>query len=149
MCIRDSTLSGGAGTFIITLKTAGNQTITATDTQNSDTTGTSTAVTVGAAAATHFAVTVPGSATAGTAVSITVTALDQFNNRATGYTGTVHFTLTGPAMAQADYTFTAADMGSHTFSGLVLSQAGDYTLTAMDSADPTDRGSVGFTIDLP
>src|SRR5262249_18835525 len=76
----DSTLSGGTGTFSSTLKTAGNQTITATDTSNSSITGTSNTITVSAAAATHFTVSAPSSATAGTAFNFTVTALDQFNN---------------------------------------------------------------------
>ena len=47
--------------------------------------------TVKAAAATHFSVSAPSSVTAGSPFSVTVTALDQFNNIATGYTGTVHF----------------------------------------------------------
>ncbi|MEY2494848.1 MAG: large repetitive protein [Verrucomicrobiota bacterium] len=43
----DGTLSGGSGTFNATLKTPGNQTITATDTGNSTITGTSNAIAVG------------------------------------------------------------------------------------------------------
>src|SRR5207249_3284389 len=42
--------------------------------------------------ATHFAVSAPASATAGSAFSFTVTALDASNNIANGYAGTVHFT---------------------------------------------------------
>jgi hypothetical protein len=45
-------------------------------------------------AATHFSVTAPANATAGSAFSFTVTALDASNAVATGYTGTVHFTST-------------------------------------------------------
>jgi hypothetical protein len=37
-------------------------------------------------------------------------------------------------------------MGSHTFSNRVLSQAGTYTLTGMDTADPSLTGSVTFTV---
>src|SRR5258708_26066456 len=88
----NSTLVSGAGTFSATLKTAGNQTITATDTVTASITGTSGPIAVSAAAATHFSVTAPASATAGVAFSFTVTALDAFNNTATGYAGTVHFT---------------------------------------------------------
>src|SRR5205085_3597738 len=83
---------GGLHTFSATLRTAGNQTLTATDTTTSSITGTSGTVTVSAAAATHLGVTAPASATAGNAFSITVTALDAFNNTAPTYTGTVHFT---------------------------------------------------------
>src|SRR5207253_33754 len=88
----NSTLTNGTGTFSATLRTSGNQTITATDTVTSSITGTSNAIAVSAAAATHFAVSAPASATAGSAFNFAVTALDAFNNTATGYTGTEMFT---------------------------------------------------------
>src|SRR5207249_2124768 len=46
----DSTLSNGTGSFSATLKTAGNQTLTATDTSNSSITGTSNTIAVAAQA---------------------------------------------------------------------------------------------------
>jgi hypothetical protein len=46
----------------------------------------------------------------------------------------------------ANYTFPAADMGQHTFHGLVLNQPGPYTLTATDMADPALTRSVTFTV---
>jgi hypothetical protein len=49
-------------------------------------------------------------------------------------------------VAMADYTFTAADSGQHTFAGLVLRQAGDYTITGSDPDGGID-GSVTFTVD--
>src|SRR5207248_5895200 len=61
-------------------------------TVTSSITGTSNTIAVSAAAATHFGVSAPSSATAGTAFTFTVTAQDQFNNTATSYGGTVHFT---------------------------------------------------------
>src|SRR5206468_2398141 len=88
----ETTLRNGVGTFSATLKTAGSQTITATDRDTSSVRGTSNGVSASAAAATHFAVSAPASATAGAAFNFTVTAQDQFNNTATGYGGTVHFT---------------------------------------------------------
>src|SRR5207245_11495373 len=88
----DSTLNNGTGTFSATLKTAGNQTITATDAASSSINGTSSSIVISATAATHFAVSAPPRATAGFSFSFTVTAQDQFNNTATSYTGTVHFT---------------------------------------------------------
>jgi hypothetical protein len=136
---------GGQHTFPVTLLRAGTLGVTGTDTANAAITG-STSFTVVAAAPAHIVFTVPGTITAGVPFSITVTIQDAYGNTATGYTGTVHFTLTGPAMAQANYTFTAVDMGSHTFSNLVLNQAGDYTLTGMDIADPMVRGSTMFTV---
>src|SRR5450432_4877934 len=47
-----------------------------------------------AATATHFSVSAPASATVGSAVTVTVTALDSSNAVATTYAGTVHFTST-------------------------------------------------------
>src|SRR5205085_2554467 len=88
----NSTLTNGTGTFSATLKTAGSQTITATDTANGAVTGTSDPLAVCAAAATRFAVSAPASATASSPFAFTVTAQDQFNNTATAYAGTVHFT---------------------------------------------------------
>src|SRR5439155_1204786 len=110
----------GVHTFAATLKTSGNQTLTASDTATGSITGTSGSIAVRAAAATHVAVSAPSTATAGAAFSFTVTALDQFNNTAIGYTGKVHLTSTdGQALLPADYTFTigaTGDNGVHTFS---------------------------------
>ena len=93
----DATLSAGIGFFGAALRTAGTQTLTATDATNGSLTGTSAAITVGAVAANHFAVSAPAVAVTGKAVSFTVTAEDPFNNIATGYTGTVQFTSTDAA----------------------------------------------------
>jgi FG-GAP-like repeat/RTX calcium-binding nonapeptide repeat (4 copies)/FG-GAP repeat len=72
------------------------------------------------------------SATAGTARSVTVSAFDLAGNPDPAYTGTVHFTSSdGQADLPADYTFTAADQGTHTFS-VTLKTAGDQSLTVGD-----------------
>src|SRR5204863_287750 len=63
----NSTLTSGTGSFSATVKTAGSQTITGTDTVTSSITGTSNSITVSPSAATHFAVSAPATATAGTA----------------------------------------------------------------------------------
>src|SRR5581483_6605121 len=126
----DSTLSNGSGTFSATLETAGNQTITAADTNSSSIIGTSNSITVSAAAATHFAVSAPSSATAGAAFNFTVTAQDQFNNTATGYGGTVHFSSTdGAAILPANSTLSN---GTGTFNA-TLDTAGNQTITATDT----------------
>ena len=124
----------------VTLKTAGSQTVTATDTVNPPlVTGTSTAVTISAAAATHFVFTGPTAATAGTPQSVTVEAEDQYGNEVTNYTGTVHFTSTDPkASLPADYTFTNDDGGQHTFTnGVTLETAGPQTVSATDTGNPS------------
>src|SRR5262249_6367736 len=76
----NSTLTNGVGTFSATLRTAGSQTVTATDTGNATFTGTSNTINVNPANATHFAVSVPSSAIAGVGFSFNVKAFDQFNN---------------------------------------------------------------------
>jgi hypothetical protein len=134
----DSPLTNGTGTFSATLKTAGNQTLTATDTSNSSIIGASGAITVSAAAATHFAVSAPSSATAGTAFNFTVTALDQFNNTDTGYSGMVHFTSSdGQAVLPVDSTLT---QGTGMFSA-TLKTAGNQTIAATDTIDSSITGT--------
>ena len=89
-----ATLTGGVGTFNATLATVGSQILIATDLATSSITSGSSSITVTPGAASHFVLSAPGAATAGTAFVFQVTALDQFNNTATGYAGTVHFTST-------------------------------------------------------
>jgi hypothetical protein len=136
----NSTLTNGVGSFSATLKTAGNQTLTATDTASSSITGTSAAIVVSAAAATHLTVSAPGSATAGTAFIFAVSALDAFNNTATGYTGTVQFTSGDPqAMLPVNSTLTG---GTGSFVA-TLKTAGSQTLTATDTASSSLTGTSG------
>jgi hypothetical protein len=66
--------------------------------------------------------------------SVTVTAQDPSGTTATSYTGTVHLTSSDPrASLPADFTFTAADKGTHTFTNVVLNTAGAQTVTATDT----------------
>src|SRR5207248_1921699 len=137
----------GVHTFtnLMTLKTSGNQTVTATDTVTNTITGTSGTIVVSAAAATHYSVTAPASATAGTAFSVTVTAREQFNNTATGYTGTVHFTSSdGAAVLPANYTFVGGDNGVHAFTNLTtLKTSGNQTVTGTDTVTGSITGTSG------
>ncbi len=83
----------------------------------------------------HLGVTGPATATAGTALNVTVTALDQNNAIVTGYQCTVHFTSSDSragVIMPADYTFAASDNGSHTFS-VTLVTAGSQTVTVTDT----------------
>ncbi len=149
----DSTLTNGAGTFNATLRVAGSQTITATDGPDAIS-GTSNAINVAPAGATHFAVSAPGSTTAGIAISVTVTALDAFNNVATGYAGTVHFTSSdGAATLPSNSTLTN---GIGTFSA-ILRAAGSQTITATDGPITGTSNTIGvaaaatthFTVSAP
>jgi hypothetical protein len=89
----------------------------------------------------------PTSTVAGTANRFTVTAEDSSGHVATGYTGTIHFTSTdGGAVMPADYTFTAADQGVHTFA-VTLTQVGSQAIRARDTAHPTVTGlASGITV---
>ena len=78
----------GIHTFSATLKTAGEQSITATDTVSSEITGSQTDITVNPAAPDHFVFdTINSPQVAGTGYSITITAKDEFKNTVTSYTG--------------------------------------------------------------
>ncbi len=134
----NSTLTNGTRTFSATLKTAGNQTLTATDTVTASITGSSNAISVTAAAATHFSVSAPASVTAGTAFNFTVTALDASNNKVTTYSGTLHFTSTdAQAVLPANPVLTN---GTANFSA-TLKTAGDQTITATDTVTASITGS--------
>jgi YVTN family beta-propeller protein len=138
----NSILTNGSGLFPATLKTAGAQTITATDTVTSTITG-SANITVGTGAATHYTVTAPPGATAGTSFNVTVTAFDQFNNVATGYTGTVHFTSSdAQATLPANGTLTS---GVGIFA-VTLKTTGPQTVTATDTVTSTITGSAGISV---
>ena len=83
------------------------------------------------------------SSTAGVAGNFTVTLKDAYGNIARGYTGTVHFTSSdGKASLPANYTFTTADKGVHTFTGLVLRKKGNQTVTITDTLNSSLTGSV-------
>src|SRR5262249_49983599 len=81
----------------------------------------------------------------------TVTALDASNNKATSYTGTVHFTSTdAAAVLPADYAFTSADAGLHTFTNaFTLKTAGSDTVTATDKTTSSITGSATVTVTTP
>jgi uncharacterized delta-60 repeat protein len=89
-----------------------------------------------------FAITgFPSSITAGTAGTFTVTARNADGSTNTNYTGTLHFTSTDPnTVLPADYTFTAADMGVHSFSATLVT-AGSQSITATDTATSSTFGS--------
>ncbi|HVK14894.1 MAG TPA: hypothetical protein VM597_39515, partial [Gemmataceae bacterium] len=98
--------------------------------------------------ATKFGVVVSGPTLvqAGTAVTVTVTALAGTVADPT-YRGTVRFTSTAGALADlpADYTFTAADAGVKQFT-VTLKKAGAQSVTVADTLKPTAKGKASFTI---
>jgi hypothetical protein len=133
----------GVHTFTgVVLRTAGSRTVSATDTVNKTIKGKVT-LTVLPAAASHFTLTASTqSPTMGQPFNLTVTALDAFNNVATGYRGTVHFTSSdGAAKLPGDYRFVALDKGTHTFQ-VTLNTVGSQTITVTDTKNSTITGSI-------
>jgi uncharacterized repeat protein (TIGR03803 family) len=127
----------GSHTFTIPLESAGMQTITATSTAQPKLTGTSPPVLVIAAALDHLLITgYPKTDISGQAHSATVQAVDAFNNPVTSYTGTVTLSSSDSAALglPASFTITAGDAGSHSFTGVILTTAGNQSLSAQDTA---------------
>ncbi|MFO1064390.1 MAG: VCBS repeat-containing protein [Pirellulales bacterium] len=118
-----TTADAGVHSFAATLKTAGLQSISARD-AFSTLVGSQAGINISPAAFNNYDLSVPNGAdskghilvTAGETISLTVKAVDAFGNSISGYTGTVHLSSTDTTAAlPSDYTFSAADAGSHTF----------------------------------
>ncbi len=125
----------GVHTFAATLKTAGTQSITATDAATSSVVGHETGIAVKAAAASKLVITgLASSAQAGTVQGFTVVADDPYGNVASGYLGTIKFTSTDAgATLPASYTFTSTDAGRHAFS-VTFQTTGTQSVTATDTS---------------
>jgi hypothetical protein len=139
----------GVHVFNVMLTAAGTQSITVTDTASTSITGTQSGITVNPAAADHLAITGPPSAASGEAFDITVMVLDAYNNVVVGYTGTITFMSSDSApMLPPDYTFTADDMGSHTFTAetTLFDVNPMATITAQDTGDSNIQGTLTLSI---
>jgi autotransporter-associated beta strand protein len=93
----------------------------------------------------HFSISAPASAAAGTAFSVTVTALDPVGNVVTGYNGTITFSSTDAyaTFSPSTYTFVTGDLGTHAFSnGATLFAAGSRTVTAAAGAKSGVSGAI-------
>jgi hypothetical protein len=125
----------GRHTFSAVLKTAGTQSLTATDAANAAIAGIQD-LTVNPAAASRLLVSAPASVNVGAPFSLTVTVVDAYGNVVTGYRGRLAFRSSDPtALLPRNYTFTAADQGVHTFTGLVQRKRGQQTITVTDTLD--------------
>jgi hypothetical protein len=124
--------SGGAALY-----TAGDQSVTATDTADSSITG-SAAVTVTPDVAAYFGIAAPDTVTSGVPFDFTLYVFDAYGNLATGYTGTLTFYSSSDPDAQVppDYTFAGDEGGSVYFpAGATLFAEGIQDLTAEDPAN--------------
>jgi hypothetical protein len=122
--------------------TAGAQSISAFDVSTPGIRGDSFDTVVSTTGATQLDVDTSGGSTAGQPLTIRVRARDNNGNVDTTYRGTIHFTSTDPAATlPADYTFTAADNGDHTFStGAKYATPGNQSVTAVEVGRPSIRG---------
>lgn len=95
-----------------------------------------------------FILTLPKVAGIGDAATATLTVYNPNYTVATGYTGTVQFTSTGgSASLPANYTFTGADAGVHTFpAGFTFNTTGTHIVTITDVGVPTITGSVSVIV---
>jgi probable HAF family extracellular repeat protein len=138
-----TTADQGVHTFGAILKTAGMQSLTATDRTSGGVTGTQAGITVNPAAASRLLVSAPATAHAGTKFGLTVTVVDAYGNVVTGYRGRIAFRSSdSTAVLPRGYAFTSADQGVHTFSSLVLKKKGKQTITVTDTLDGSLTASV-------
>ena len=137
----------GTYTFPVTLKTAGSQSVTATDTSNSAITGTLSGITVSPAAVSQFVLSgLSSSATAGVGQTLSVTAKDAYGNVATGYTGTVTFTSSdSQAILPSSTTFTTANGGVHSFA-ITFETPGTQSVTVTDKSSGITATQSGITV---
>ncbi len=145
-----TTLTNGTGTFEVTFKKVGAQSITVTDSGLTDTKST----TVAPGATAGFSVTgLAANVIAGTAASFTVTAQDAFGNTTPAFAGTVTFessdtaaTLPAPGMLASgtgSFSVTFATSGTQS----VTAKSGALTGTA--STTVTSGSIASLTIALP
>jgi Ig-like domain CHU_C associated/PKD-like domain len=95
----------------------------------------------------------------GVPFNLTVRAVDLAGNTDTSYAGTVHFSSSDPAaVLPADYSFTGADAGAHTFSATLHGDNVNQSITATDNSSVSGTGNfavrdpaivVWFTAELP
>jgi len=147
-----STLTNGTGSFSVTLKTYGSQTVTATDSVNQSITGTSSSIQV---TPHHFVVTFgTGPYFTNLQTSVTVTAVDALGSSLTSYTGTIHFTSSDTGMVPgsdlpSDYQFTSCssvcDNGVHPFTVTFRTQ-GTQSITVTDTVATSITGTGQITL---
>ncbi|MGA2524322.1 MAG: hypothetical protein ABSF65_09265, partial [Candidatus Bathyarchaeia archaeon] len=144
-------LTNGIGTFSVTLKTAGSQSITATDTVTSTITGSQTGITVNPTGATKLVFTAgtSQSLTAGTVspTAIVIQRQDQYGNAVSSGTSQITVTLT---TSSSGGTYYSNSQGTTTITSIVIaagssSSAGFYYKDTV-AATPTLTGaSSGLT----
>ena len=144
-----TTVSGGVATFgNLSLNLVGTgYTLAATSPATTTGVGSSTFNISANTVVTHLGLATASSETAGNTFSLTVSALNSAGAAVGSYTGTIHFSSSDVAAGlPANYTFTSADAGVHTFTGLVLKTAGSRTITATDTSSGSITGTATVNV---
>ena len=143
----------GIHTFVsgVTLKTAGLRTVTVKDVGTPSLTDALVGIQVNPDLAVTLALGgIANPTVAGNPHTVTLTALDAFNNTATAYLGTVRFTSSdGLAVLPPDFTFAGGDLGVHVFTGgVVLETSGTEWVKVTDTGNALITVSVlGIQVD--
>ncbi len=138
-------LTSSTGNFNVTLKSSGTQSITATDTVSPSITGSQTGISVAPLAASLFVVSgFPSPVNSYTGGTVTVRAVDTYNNTATAYAGSVNFTSSDvEAVLPAN---AGLSSGVGVFS-VTFKNPGTQSITATDTVSPSVTGSQsGITV---
>ena len=133
----------------IVFRSEGEHILTVTETADPSITGSQTEiVVVPAEAAELFVSGIQSPIAVGRASDVIVTAYGADGNVVTDYSGTVHFDSTDPdATLPVDYTFTAGDNGTHTFSnGVIFRTPGQQTVTANDVSNEATGSQTGIEV---
>jgi hypothetical protein len=145
-----TTADAGVHTFTATLRTAGTQSISLRD-FTTGLSGSQVGISVSPAAFGSYRLSVPIATdshghylmTAGDLIPLTVKATDPFGNAVPGYTGTVHLSSTDTqAGLPADYAFTAADGGVHTFTVIVKTATPNGVVWSFSVADTANAATL-------
>ena len=130
------TFQGGVAYFSVTFDTAGEQTLTATDTTTTTVPAVTAAVNVvNPAIATQLSLSTQGPAQTGVPVTMTLTAYNALNQPVTTFADNVTVTGTNVTVSAVTY-----DDGVGTFT-VTFGTAGYQTLTLTDSTDPALSGT--------
>jgi hypothetical protein len=131
--------------FVTTLNTSGAQTVTVTDTKLPGFTGSST-LQVNVPNVAALRIIAPGTATTGTPVNFSITALDATNTPVTNYNGTVHFASSDAAAVLPANSPMVNGAGSFT---ATFNTAGFLTFQANDVANTAISGASFVTATAP
>src|SRR5204863_3353336 len=132
-------VSGGRSESV-TVTQSGSRTITVTRTGGSET-GSSGAFTVNAGTVDHFLVANPGTQTAGTAFSLTITAKDVNNNTVTSFAGSVSIAVDSGTVTP---TVSGSFVSGVRTESVTVSQAGSRTITVTGGGGSGSSGA--FTV---